>query len=201
MYNNLFNLYRLCKDNITEIENFYEAISDRSEIYDCHHRLETHDKSGNLRDILISREELISQDLYYNRPASELVLIKKSEHSSLHRQFSNIDGHRYLNGDSRQAEYMREYRTDKEKYSKQLESNKKYQNKNKKIKEKFREYQKEYYQTDKGKESSRRSSKKYNSQLCLYNGETLALGTLSARFRRQGIYRPTAEAKKYLISD
>lgn len=42
---------------------------------------------------------------------------------------------------------------------------------------------------------------KYQNRLCLYMGETITLQALSVRFRKQGIKKPTAEAKKYLISD
>ena len=52
-----------------------------------------------------------------------------------------------------------------------------------------------YEKTDKGKESHR----KYKSQLCCYNGETLTLNALSSRFYRAGIPHPSAEAKKYLL--
>ena len=41
--------------------------------------------------------------------------------------------------------------------------------------------------------------KAYNNRLCLYEGETLTLNALSARFRQQGIAHPYKEAKKYLI--
>ena len=42
-------------------------------------------------------------------------------------------------------------------------------------------------------------SKVYCSKLCFYEGETLTLNALSKRFCRQGIPRPTLEARKYLI--
>ena len=41
--------------------------------------------------------------------------------------------------------------------------------------------------------------KEYQNQLCYYNGETITLGALSMRFKRQGIINPTQEAKKYLL--
>ena len=65
--------------------------------------------------------------------------------------------------------------------------------------ERYKEYQKEYEKTDKGKESHRKSSNKYNNQLCCYNGETLTLCALRTRFKRKGIPNPSAEAKKYLL--
>ena len=63
-----------------------------------------------------------------------------------------------------------------------------------------KEYMKEYQKSDKGKESHRKSSNKYNSQLCCYNGETLTLNALRMRFYKAGIPHPTQEAKKYLLN-
>ena len=65
--------------------------------------------------------------------------------------------------------------------------------------ERKKEYNRKYRKTDKGKESRKKSSKKYDNRLCCYNGETLTLCALSARFRRAGIPHPTIEAKKYLL--
>lgn len=65
-----------------------------------------------------------------------------------------------------------------------------------------KEYDKAYRKSEKGKENNRKQARKdmrkYYNQLCFYNGETLRLNTLSARFRRLGIAHPTKEAKKYL---
>jgi hypothetical protein len=65
--------------------------------------------------------------------------------------------------------------------------------------EKFKKCQKKYQQSDKGKETNRKAHKKYRSQHCLYNDETLTLNALEMRFRRNGIKNPVLEAKKYLI--
>ena len=67
------------------------------------------------------------------------------------------------------------------------------------LKKTHRQSDKQYRQSDKGKEYHKQYHKKYNNQLCCYNGETLTLHALSARFRRQGISNPTAEAKKHLV--
>ena len=61
------------------------------------------------------------------------------------------------------------------------------------------ERRKEYQKTEKGKESQKKAVNKYQNQLCSYNGETITLNALSARFRRKGISNPFAEAKKYLL--
>lgn len=67
--------------------------------------------------------------------------------------------------------------------------------------DKCKEYQRKYRHSDKGHEVHKKAQKKYFQQLCVYNGETLTLGTLRARFRRAGIPHACIEAKKYLITD
>ena len=62
-------------------------------------------------------------------------------------------------------------------------------------KEYQKKYQKKYHKSDKCKEYQ----KEYHNQLCSYNGETITINTLRARFRRSGIEHPTKEAKKYLL--
>ena len=49
-------------------------------------------------------------------------------------------------------------------------------------------------------EKRKEVQKKYDSQLCSYNGETLTLSALSRRFQRMKIPHATTEAKKYLIN-
>lgn len=47
-------------------------------MWDCHHRKET--------DEGLSVAELIEQGLYWNRPASELIFLTRSEHMRLHHK-------------------------------------------------------------------------------------------------------------------
>ena len=72
---NKYNASLFCKEDISLIENYEIAVSSKT-IYDCHHRREIDDN--------LSRTELIKLDLYYNRPASELVFIEHREHQKLH---------------------------------------------------------------------------------------------------------------------
>ena len=65
-----------CKDDISLIENYDKAINDNTQIWDCHHRLET--------DMNMLVEDLKEMDLYYNRPASELIFLTSIEHIKLH---------------------------------------------------------------------------------------------------------------------
>ena len=78
------------------------------------------------------------------------------------------------------------------------EHQKEYQKSNK-GKESHKKANKKYKKTEKYQESHRKSCNKYDNKLCSYNGETLTLCALVARFRRAGIPHSTTEAKKYLI--
>ena len=54
---------RYCAD-FTQIENYDVAISDNSEIWDCHHRLETHNSDGVKRSVFLSKSELKALGVY-----------------------------------------------------------------------------------------------------------------------------------------
>ena len=69
---------KYCDGDISKIENYDEAISDKDETWDCHHRFEI-SPNGNF-----SVDTLKKYCLYYNRPAEELIFLKHSEHISLH---------------------------------------------------------------------------------------------------------------------
>lgn len=71
------------------IENYDKALADNFEGWDIHHRLETHTSDSELRPVAITRDELIALDMYYARPASELIFLTRSEHTKLHRSLKN----------------------------------------------------------------------------------------------------------------
>lgn len=70
----------------TGIENYNAAKADDFKGWCIHHRLETHNSDGSRREIDISRDELLAMDMYYNRPAKELIFMRISDHISLHRK-------------------------------------------------------------------------------------------------------------------
>ena len=76
---------KYCK-NIEEIENYASAAADNFVGWDVHHRLETHNSDGERRSVCLSREELKALGTYYDRPASELIFLKHSEHIRLHHE-------------------------------------------------------------------------------------------------------------------
>ena len=78
------NFEKYCK-NYQDIENYCKALKDNFKGWNCHHRLETHNSDGERRLVDITRKELIALNMYYNRPADELIFLAKSEHKSLHK--------------------------------------------------------------------------------------------------------------------
>lgn len=73
---NCVNLY--CREDISLIQNYDKAISDKEQTWDCHHRRET--------DEGLSLEQLKEQNLYYDRPSNELIFLTHAEHISLHHK-------------------------------------------------------------------------------------------------------------------
>lgn len=70
-------LQRCCCEDISLIEN-YEIAINSSEKYSLHHRLEIQN------DKILSKENLVSMNLYYHRPAKELIFLTDCEHKRLH---------------------------------------------------------------------------------------------------------------------
>lgn len=58
-----------CKD-YTKIENYEEAVNDKSEVWECHHRNGSHYTENELKDL----------GLYYNCPPCELIFLTRKEH-------------------------------------------------------------------------------------------------------------------------
>ena len=78
-----------CKD-YENIENYEKAKKDNFKGWECHHRLETHTSDGERRLVDITKKELIALNMYYNRPAEELIFLTLKEHSTFKKgkQFS-----------------------------------------------------------------------------------------------------------------
>ena len=73
---------RIYCTNFKEIENYDEAVQS-SEQYDLHHRKEVEILEDGT-SIIRSKKELKEFDLYYHRPASELIFLKHTEHMRIH---------------------------------------------------------------------------------------------------------------------
>jgi ligand-binding sensor domain-containing protein len=80
MIKDLRSAYAFCKDDISLIENYDKAIADESNNWVVHHKL------GIREDYCNTADELILMNLYFHRPASELIFMTKSEHVKLHNK-------------------------------------------------------------------------------------------------------------------
>lgn len=72
-------------EQIEQVENYQFAKKDNFDGWCIHHRLETHNSDGEKRLVNLTRAELKALDMYYNRPANELVFFTASEHMKLHK--------------------------------------------------------------------------------------------------------------------
>lgn len=70
-----------CKEDISLIENYEQAINDKNEYWVCHHKFETY--------YGIKSDELQQMKLYNKRPPNELIFIKKSEHRAHHGKYKH----------------------------------------------------------------------------------------------------------------
>lgn len=84
---------KVCKDDISLIENYEKAKADNFKGWVCHHRMETHRRNGKLRKFPLPASLLIEYNVYYNRPASELIYLTKAEHRSLHNKHATEETH------------------------------------------------------------------------------------------------------------
>ena len=78
-WNQRRNWYKFCSEPIDKIEHYEEALADNFAGWCMHHRLEIQPDGTR-----VSAKELIDQNLYFHRPASELMFMRREEHTSLH---------------------------------------------------------------------------------------------------------------------
>lgn len=74
---------RYCYE-IENIENYSQAVNDKTQIWDCHHRGEI------LSCGTYSRQDLKRFGLYWHRPASELIFLPHGKHRRLHNDRMKI---------------------------------------------------------------------------------------------------------------
>lgn len=72
--------HQFCRDDISKIENYEEAVNDKTQTWHCHHRLEL-TLDG---EFALSRDDLKLHDMYFNRPYYELIFLTPAEHRRIH---------------------------------------------------------------------------------------------------------------------
>ena len=76
------NAKKFCRDDISLIKNYAEALADASQVWYVHH-INGEPFTG------FSRKDLIKMKMYYNRPASELMFVTSKMHDDIHNNSTN----------------------------------------------------------------------------------------------------------------
>lgn len=71
--NRIHHLKRYCREPLENIKGYRESVEADGR-YDCHH----------INELTFTKDELIKMNMYYHRPASELVFMKAEDHSKWH---------------------------------------------------------------------------------------------------------------------
>ena len=79
---NAYQAKRYCSEDISLIENYNEAIADQKKMWEIHHRRECDDEGRTM----FTCKQLVEMNLYYNRPAAELMFVTRSLHWKIHRE-------------------------------------------------------------------------------------------------------------------
>ena len=72
------NLKRYCREPIENIKGYREAVEAEDGGYVCHH----------LNELTFTKNELKKMKMIYHRPASELVIMTRSEHKTWHNKWN-----------------------------------------------------------------------------------------------------------------
>lgn len=75
-----------CRDDISKIENYEQAISDKENLWVCHHRLEFTING----EFAHTSKELKRMGMYNHRPYFELIFMKRIDHRRLHASKENL---------------------------------------------------------------------------------------------------------------
>ena len=67
---------KYCKEDISKIKNYELAIADTTQTWYCHHIL------GEI----LTRQQLLEHDFYYDVPPCMLKFVTKAEHNRLHKK-------------------------------------------------------------------------------------------------------------------
>ena len=98
---------RYCK-NYQSIENYEKAKKDNFKGWHCHHRLETHNSDGERRLVDITQKELIALNMYYHRPAEELIFLPRSEHEAFRKGRRHSEEARKKMSEAKKGKYIGE---------------------------------------------------------------------------------------------
>lgn len=71
-------LKKYCREPIENIKGYREAVESEDGWYVCHH----------INELTFTEDELKKMNMYYHRPASELIIMSRSEHNKWHHRWN-----------------------------------------------------------------------------------------------------------------
>lgn len=74
---------KFCREDISMIENYEQALADSTQTWHCHHRDEIRILPSGMK-VIRSKQDLIENGRYYKCPANELIFLTPNEHQRLH---------------------------------------------------------------------------------------------------------------------
>ena len=91
------NRHEFCSEPLDKIEHYEEALAENFKGWCIHHRREIQPDGTRM-----SVQELIDQNLYYGRPASELIFMRFGEHTTLHMLGNSFNKGNHYSAEARQ---------------------------------------------------------------------------------------------------
>ncbi len=102
---NVKSVREYCRDDISKIENYDKAISDTTQVWHIHHRLEL-TLDG---EFALTSKQLKMHCMYYKRPYYELIFLTRDEHYRIHRKSKRLsDNTRIKIGKALKGRYVSE---------------------------------------------------------------------------------------------
>lgn len=91
----LRDIQAYCSEDISHIENYQDAVNDKEQMWECHHRAEI------LPCGRFTAAQLKKHGLYWHRPARELIFLRHDEHRRLHMSGNNLNLGRKLSDETK----------------------------------------------------------------------------------------------------
>ena len=97
------NWNAFCSEPLELVENYQKALAENFKGWCMHHRLEI-----QLDGTIVSKQQLIDQNLYYGRPANELIFMRNGEHTTLHNNNRSYDTRKKLSEASKNRVFSKD---------------------------------------------------------------------------------------------
>ena len=101
--NQKINWHTFCSEPLELVENYQQALAEGFKGWCMHHKLEIQPDGT-----IVSMQELKDKNLYYGRPANELVFMRNGEHMTLHNNNRSYDTRKKLSEASKNRVFSKD---------------------------------------------------------------------------------------------